>query len=519
MPNDRARTPADWLEPSIEEEGLAHYIETIRQRIGIVLLAVAVTTAFAIAYVLTAPKTYEAVADVQITPISDSDSALQGLGLIGTSSDPTRDVETASRLITNTEVADRVTEDLGISGSGRDLLGQVEATPVAQSNIVAVTAEAGTPEEAQELANSFVEQALAVRLDEFQEVLRTRITNVAGSVAPGDSTQAPLLAALRSYVGSPDPTIKAGTAADLPDSPASPRPVLSTIGGLFSGLILGIAAAFAAQSLDPRLRREEQLRRRYRLPILARIPKEPARTRHPLGPRAVSTATAEAYRTLRATLPSRDQAGGRVILVTGSSASEGKTTSAVNLASSLALAGNKVIIVEADLRRPALGEALDIDLIRGGVVGVLIENLRLEDALTPTPTYGNKLRALVADYEGGWIAELFTIPAAAEMIAEARRIADYVVIDSPPLNEVVDALPLAQLADDVLIVVRLGKTRLDNISELGELLAESGVRPAGFAVIGVPQPSRGEYHYYRYSSNGSDAEGASQLLPGQAPGG
>jgi Mrp family chromosome partitioning ATPase len=93
------------------------------------------------------------------------------------------------------------------------------------------------------------------------------------------------------------------------------------------------------------------------------------------------------------------------------------------------------------------------------------------------------------------------------MIDEARGLADYVIIDSPPLNEVVDALPLARKADDVLIIVRLGRSRMDKIGQLGELLAESGIRPVGFAVVGTPRPGRGEYHYYAGTtdrdSNGS----------------
>jgi capsular exopolysaccharide synthesis family protein len=183
--------------------------------------------------------------------------------------------------------------------------------------------------------------------------------------------------------------------------------------------------------------------------------------------------------------------------VTGSSPSEGKSTTAVNLATSLALAGRRVILIEADLRRPALAEALDAAPTQGGVVSVLIENARLEDALTTTPTYGHNLQLLLADYEGGWIAELFSIPAAQQLVDHARQLAEYVIIDSPPLNEVVDALPLARKADDVLIVVRLGATRLDKLSQLGELLAENGVRPVGFAVIGTPRPKRSDYHYYQ----------------------
>ena len=133
--------------------------------------------------------------------------------------------------------------------------------------------------------------------------------------------------------------------------------------------MLGIAGAFAAQNLDPRLRREAQLRRLYRLPILGRIPKE---TRSPvdapLGPDRLSQVGAEAYRTLRSTLEAsrHGDGGSRVILVTGPSPSEGKSTTAVNLASSLAVSGKRVILIEADLRRPALAEALHAAADQGG---------------------------------------------------------------------------------------------------------------------------------------------------------
>ena len=285
----------------------------------------------------------------------------------------------------------------------------------------------------------------------------------------------------------------------------------STItGGILAGLVLGIVAAFAAQILDPRLRREEQLRRRYRLPILARIPKEDSRRDKPLGPRNLSAAAAEAYRTLRATIsrahPAETKAG-QVILVTGPSASEGKSTTAVNLASSLALTGQDVILIEADLRRPSLSSVLDVKPSSGGVVSVLIEHNRLSQALVTSPTYGPHLRILLADQSGsGWVTDLFSIPAADAMIRDARRLADFVVIDSPPLNEVIDALPLARQADDVLVVARIGQTRLDKLGQLADLLAESDITPIGFAVIGTPRPGRRDYRYYAEAPSNGDPE-------------
>ena len=512
----KARTD-DWLQPPAEQEGLKRYVETIRERLPLILATVAVTTLIAILYVISATKTYEAEADLLVTPLPGDDPVLNSLGVLTQSVDPIRDVETATRLVTNIDVAERVAEDLEIDDDPQDLLEKVEAEPLAQSNIVAVIATDETPESARRLANGFARAAVSDRTEQLHAAIDDRIPQLEAQL---EATEDPDLAQSRTdqistlelYRSGPDPTLRLETQASLPTTQASPRPVLSVAAGIFGGLILGIAAAFASQVLDPRLRREAQLRRLYRLPILARIPKETRTVERPLSPSRISPVTSEAYRTLRATLSSRRRSRrGRMILITGSAPSEGKTTTAVNLATSMALAGQRVILIESDLRRPVVGDTLQTRPERGGVVSVLIENSTLEESLVQTAAYGPNLRLLLADYEGGWIAELFSIPTAEKMIDEARGLADWVIVDSPPLNEVVDALPLTRLADDVLIVVRLGTTRLDKLSQLGELLVENDVRPTGFAVVGTPRPSRGEYHYYAgVSSETSEAEGASR---------
>lgn len=511
----------DWLQPPEEQEGLKRYVETIRERILLIVTAVVITTGIALLYVATTSKTYQSNANVLVTPVSGTDPAQNSLGLIAQSADPTRDVETASELIINLSVANRVKAALHSPRSPESLVASVSAAPVASSNIIAVTASDSSPQGAQRLANAFARQAVAGRTAQLHRQIDSLLPQLQAQAARGGAGSAgPQLASqiaeLEQLRASPDPTLRVETPAALPSSPTSPRPVLSVVGGIVAGLILGVCAAFAAQVLDPRLRREAQLRRSYRLPILGRIPKESGAAESPLAPRQVSSATGEAYRALRATLAGsqRGRPGeGKVILVTGSSPSEGKTTTAINLATSLALSGNRVILIESDLRRPVLAQVLGTRPENGGVVSVLIENTTLAESLIPSATYGPNLRLLLSDYEGGWIAELFSIPTAERMIQEARRMADFVIVDSAPLNEVVDALPLALQADEVLIVVRLGISRLDKLSQLAELLAENGVRPVGFAVIGTPRPRRSQYHYYAEpDSDSQDGQKQRQLL-------
>jgi len=523
-PADNGGRSAEWLRPRVEQQGLQRYVNTIRERLKLIIAVTVLTTLAAVAYVMLAPKVYEAQSELLVTPVPADDPALSGLPIIRGSSDPTRDVETAARLIANRQVAEEVRS--ANPGAPEPLLDHVKAEPVAQSNIVAITAEAPTGKQAQLTANGFAEKSIELQTKKLHSALDKSIANLEARVdalppdselGGGDASLRAQLARLQTLRGQDDPTLSIQTRAAVPDSPASPKRKLSLVAGVLAGLILGVGGAFALQVLDPRLRREDQLRALYGLPILGRIPRESKRTDTALAPERLSPGTLEAYRTLRATLAAsrrgvRDDAP--AVLVTSPSPSEGKSTTAINLASSLALAGNSVILIEADLRRPAIGSALGVKAEQGTGT-VLLGMADLEEALVETKAYGRYLRLLLADTSSGasgFMADQLFLPAAQNLVADAKRLADYVIVDSPPLSEVIDALPLAQQVDEVLVVVRLGRTQLTKLQNLGELLARHGIDPVGFAVVGVQ--AQGDGYYYTASgaepARGKNRDGKSR---------
>jgi capsular exopolysaccharide synthesis family protein len=527
-----ARDPAGsgWRRTQSASSGLERYYRVIRERLGLIAMVTLTTTLVAAAYLAVATEQYKAEADLLVIPASRDDTALNGLPLIRESSDPTRDVETAARLVRNRNVANAVKGDLGLDQSADSLLSQVTAEPVAQSNIVAITAIADSPDLARDLANGFANGVVELRSKLVKAEAEKQIVGLKDQLQEaednGEGANATALASqiaeLQGVAQSGDPTMTVETRADAPSSPFSPRPMLTLAAGFFAGLVLGTGGAFAMSALDPRLRREEQLRELYSLPILARVPKERRaptftlgkrrfgigpreRERRALPPGELSAATLESFRTLRTMLAAqrRDDGNSRSILVTGPSPSEGKTTTAINLASSLALAGNRVILIEADFRRPTVGEALGVRA-RVGIGDVLLGNVALEDALVLAPPFGDNLCALLVDRADDWLAEVLSLPAAEALLEDAKRLADYVVLDSPPLTQVIDAMPLARQVDDVVMVVRLGSSNLTQLAHLGDLLDQNGIKPAGFVVVGGPGPE--ESSYYREAQRRRNAQ-------------
>ena len=254
--------------------------------------------------------------------------------MLFSSGDPTTDVLTASSLITTPQVAANVVNTLGLHESPGALLGDVTATPVGASNLVAVQASASSAGQAQQIANAFPQAVIATRAAALHQAIAAILPSLQAQAAklprslrgqPG--TVQDQIDQLETLATRPDPTMTLAAPAVLPTSPYTPRVKLSILAGLFGGLILGICAAFAYQALDPRLRREEELRDLFRIPILAEIPRERlARSRghRPLLPTELSFGALEGYRTLRTTLAAHAGGRPRAYLMTGSRRPRGR---------------------------------------------------------------------------------------------------------------------------------------------------------------------------------------------------
>ena len=497
----------DWINPVSTESRLADYVAAVWAGRWIVVLTVALAFAGALVYVTKAEKVYEAHAQLLATPVPASPSTT-GLGLIQQSSDPLRDVETFAGFVKTTPVAVRVQQSLGSNESAQGLRAKIKVAPIAESDIIDIAADASSAARAQVLADAFARAAVAERtaelyrqLDVLIPRLKAQLAALGSNDSAGRSAIADQLAQLQTLRAGADPTVRVQALADLPSSPISPRKTLTIVAAIFAGLVAGIGLVFVIQLIDPRLRREDELRQRFRLPIIARVPRKPRHGRFrglgPITPDLVAPPASDAYRSLggvlsRARGPER---GARVVLVTGVTPRDGKTTTALNLAATLAASETAVILIEGDVGRPSIGQALNIP-VSEGVEDVLSGHLNLEDSLldavVTTNTGSQKLRMLLATTNGGDMHPL-SPGALRALLGKARGICDWIVIDAPPLMFAPELLSAAEMLDEVLLVVRLGNTNVRHLEDTAETLAQHGIRPAGFVVVGTAP--HGRYYY------------------------
>jgi protein-tyrosine kinase len=174
---------------------------------------------------------------------------------------------------------------------------------------------------------------------------------------------------------------------------------------------------------------------------------------------APSSFAAEQYQALRVKIERiRQTRDLRLIAITSPGAADGKTVTSINLAVALARGSNApVLLIDADLRRPAIAQQLHIDGVNGGVAELVANpRLRLNDAIRSVEPFN--VDVITAGEPTGPVNELFRSPRLESLLSEARESYDYVIIDTPPLVPLVDSALLARLVDGVLLVVAANKT-------------------------------------------------------------
>jgi capsular exopolysaccharide synthesis family protein len=286
-----------------------------------------------------------------------------------------------------------------------------------------------------------------------------------------------------------------------------PSALLIFPGAAFLGLVGGLALAFLAEIRDKSFRTAEEVRRGLGLPVLGHIPSfRAAREEGGPSPNGVAldpllcaysrpgSAEAEAYRGVRTALYFGSGGDGcKVVQITSPNEGDGKTLLAANLAVTIAQSGKRVVLVDADLRRPGLHRLFGLPA-ESGLASVLAGEAEIPDAVRPSGVPG--LWVLPGGPRPPNPAELLTSPRLPELLAHLRERFDFVLVDTSALLAVSDPGAVAPRVDGVLLVVRVGKDNRPQAERARELLGTLKATVAGVVVNGAGR--RGGYGYEEY---------------------
>jgi capsular exopolysaccharide synthesis family protein len=301
--------------------------------------------------------------------------------------------------------------------------------------------------------------------------------------------------------------------AIVPKKPVTPKVALDLALGAFLGSVLGIVLVLVRARMDDRIRTPEDLKKRFIVPLatigsMELLKRKNGKNAHgdstdarrlnaqlvahtmPLSP------ISEGYRHLRTNVQYQhpDQLA-RTILVTSGNPKEGKTTTAANLAISYAQGESRILLIDADMRRPTVHDLFGLPRDRG-----------LTDALTGKKTFGDVVHRRVLEnldvLTCGAIppnpAEILSSTRMKDFVENVKATYDVVLFDSPPLLAVVDAGILSRLIDAVIIVVRSGETSMAELDRSREILRGVGKKPAGIVLNGFEmRRAYGGYHGFR----------------------
>ena len=314
-----------------------------------------------------------------------------------------------------------------------------------------------------------------------------------------------------------------------PEVPISPRPSKNLAGGIAAGLLLGLLGAVGKELLDRTFRNAEEAEQELGLPLIGSLPDltmgktrgtygygvrrkgAPEGDANTFGPpelivhRHPKSAVAEAARAIRTNLMfSSPDEPYRVLLVTSAGPAEGKTTVATSIAIAMAQAGQRVCLVDCDLRRPRVHHLFQI-ASDAGVTTALLEPEKLDQMIASSTV--KQLDLLPAGPLAPNPAELVHSDRFNKLLQDLRSRYDRVVIDSPPVGIVTDGVIISTKADATLLVLRAHKTRRDQARRALRSLRDVGINCPGFVLNAIRAHDRYEYSTY-YLPYGSDQEPA-----------
>jgi receptor protein-tyrosine kinase len=519
-----------------QSASLRDYLRVVRRRKWIILQAVLLVPAVAVGLSLRQDKVYKATSEVLLVQQNPAD---QFNGITQSGTQPAdRQAQTQADLARVPQVARRTLSLAGLKRSPDQFLSNSSATAKTNSDLLELSAWDRHPQVAIGLAKAYARAfagyraeldtaAPATALSRANEQLRQMAADGGkGSDAyhelQGKRDQLDQYIALLTRNAVP---------VKLPDQAlqTQPKPVRNGILGLALGIVLGIGLAFLREALDTRVRTAEEVGEKLGIPLLTRIPEPPRKFRNrnrlvmKADPHGVQ---AEAFRTLRTNIEFVNlDLHAKTIMITSAIQAEGKSTTAANLAIAFARMGNRVALVDLDLRRPFLDKFFDFG-DRPGLTHVArghfpIEAATLHVALTadedaervavPAEANGHSngtngqrsLEGLLDVISSGPLppdgGDFVGSKAVAELLGTLRSRYDLVLIDSPPLLRVNDAIALSTRVDAIMVVARLDTLRRPVLKELGRVLDGMPTPKLGFVVTGLYSSDESYSYQYRGS--------------------
>jgi capsular exopolysaccharide synthesis family protein len=488
---------------------LRAYVNAFRRRKWWVLLAVVLTPAVAVAYSLKQPKRYEATAKVLLSR-QNLASTLSGTASADVFQDPSRFAQTQVDIARVPTLAERVVRANSLTGTtAHSFLERSHVSAESNADVLDFQVEAASAARARLLATSYAteftryrRQLDAAAFNRAERHIRRRLEELKASGEKGS----PLYASLAekdeqlrtlSLLGTSNAALL--RVADHA-SQVQPRPVRNGVLAGLLGLLLGVVVAGVVEALDTRTRSSDEISAMLGVPLIGRVPETALTRRRKAAPaivRAPSSAEAEAFRMIRANLDvALRNTDRRTIMVTSALGLEGKTTTLANLAVALAIAGRHVIAVDLDLRRSSLGRLLGVpdspgvsDVALGTVTleqALVPASLRIGDALNGRQPQEGRLEVLPAGTPPPDPGELVGREIVSNILRRLRTRADILLVDTPPLLQVGDAMTLTDEVDAVLVVIRPNVVRRGVLNEFGRVLASARVDKLGFVLTGAP---------------------------------